>query len=673
MLSLRISSTHLPLPKSFALGFNFITNVLNISEKIDPSFSLPITVPNTEEVSELFGYGHEATSDFDLSQTFEDCAVMLNGNDYWPGAIEIASGDDDEFRLNFRFASGYIPTVNEKQTLKELFEDVAINITGGTTRTYTLVWPTDPRLRYDMSVNAGSYYEIVLSEFDDMADYLTDLALQIDGRADVYSATFDTDTYVMTVVGVANATLVISASSTLDLGEGVTQVENVSPIPVTTAFNISFPDLGTIYQLPTMYIPNLFDGASYEYTGFVNLFSNGNYVYDKPDHPADAFTTIIPRIRTKWMLQYLFGLFNIEIEGTYLSHSEWSNRLEFVPRPIHKEVYDNEFEDTLDIEIPVAEFLPDISLSDWLLSLKAEACMSITFNSGEKIASLNLVKEVLNDSAYEDWTAYLVDFETTSQIKFNGLQLGYDLNADDLRVKDHARKRDTFGNVKTAVANMAALLAIDDDETNAIRFVISKNAYYRWMRITSLALENTWEFWSYNLDDYTEGNEGVKVKSAYTPLVNDLITYEGDWTSTMWLPHVDVTGYMPQLGLNNNSFPPRFDIYRGLQKDIEDVNYPMSSIGIHKADETAIAGATLCLSPAVHPANKTDLLFSEWILQQKDNKRFTATFNLPIGMLEKINPIRKIRVRDVNFLVESHSGEITRGGLNLVQSILIRT
>uniref|UniRef100_UPI004047D7A4 hypothetical protein n=1 Tax=Roseivirga sp. TaxID=1964215 RepID=UPI004047D7A4 len=655
MFSLRINKTQIPLSKDFALGFNFLTNVLNISESIDPSFTLPIEVVNNEVVSELIGYAQDPQSDFDLSQVFDDCAIMLDGNDYWKGAIDIATANEYNVKFNFRYASGYIPTVNQKLKLRELFEDVNLNFTSVKTTQVDSVTTNLATETYRLSIN-GTVYTGEVDEFGGpytYVDYLEDLALQVAGHADVQSAT--SDGVIVTILSVAGVVLEVTDPD----------LNSYQEYTVINAFSSS--NQGVQMELPTIYCPNYYDGLAPEFSGFINLWDGANYLFVIPSLAKNVTTTIVPCIRSAWMLEYLFGLFGITISGDYLDHPEWSNRIEIAPRGIEREVFLADTSAGLDIDIPVSEFLPDITLSEWLLSIKSEACMSITFPSRTQTASLNLLRTVLDDLLYEDWDQYLVSTSGTEQEKYNGLKIGYTLDNNDIRIKDFVKKRKTFGEVKEPVANLTALFAITTDAENAVRLVTSKNAYYKWTLILG---DSTfaWVFYSYNLDDYYELSETIDVRSVYCPVVDHLQMYDGDWNSTMLLPYMDVTGYFPQLGLNENSFAPRFSIYRGMQADIEANNYPMASINIYKADESVIVDSELIASPLSLASN----FFSSWIELQQNKKSVVAFFDLPMNKIESLDPLKKIRIKSTNFLVTEFSGDIERKGLNLVQAKLIR-
>jgi hypothetical protein len=675
MLSLRINTTQIPLSKDFALGFNFLMNVLNISESIDPSFTLPITVPNTEVVSQLIGYAQDPQSDFDLSQVFDDCAIMLDGNDFWLGAIEIGNANDDDVSFNFRFASGYIPTVNQKNKLRELFDDVNISIKGTSTNKYYITWNSTLPDSYSVDIGGTIYTEIVnQSSPDTPENYLIALVLKVQANASVTLVTFYPTTFQMEVVAVSPLLLAITAETTTeeDDGQGGTFENTVNrAITLVNDFAITSGDIGVKFELPTLYIPNLFGGAAPDYLGFANLHDGTKFYYKKPVKPSAMETSLIPCIKTSWMINYVFGLFGISVTGDYLNHSDLNNRIEFTPRGIEKEIFETDFSAGLDLQIPVSEFLPDITLSQWILSLKSEACMSITFDGVSQTASFNLLKNTLTATAYDDWTKYLVKFGNADQIKYNGVEIGYTMDNNDLRIKEHALKRDTFGVINDPVINLAALFAIVGDEPNAVRLVLSKNQF--WKRTLILGDSTyAWLFYSYNMDAYYEGNEEIKIRSAYCPLVDSLQTFEGEWTSEMWLPYVDVTGYFPQLALNDNNFAPRFSIYRGMQADIEESTYPMASIGIYKADETIIDDALYTASPAVHPNSMVPTFYSNWLDLQVNQKEFTAFFDLPHFVIQNLKPTMKIRVRDVNFLATVHSGEIERRGLSLVQTKLTR-
>jgi len=141
MIAVRIDSEYLALAKNFSFGYNFITNALNVANRNENSFALPISVPMDEHTAKVFGYSFDPSINFDLSQTWADCALVLFNNDFWQGAIELSNINDKQANIIFRFASGYIPTVNQKTKLRDFFLDKTINITGNTTSRLNCLLP----------------------------------------------------------------------------------------------------------------------------------------------------------------------------------------------------------------------------------------------------------------------------------------------------------------------------------------------------------------------------------------------------------------------------------------------------------------------------------------------------------------------------------------------------
>lgn len=653
------------MPKSFSLAYKFVSNILNVYKRNDNSFVLPVRIPMNEQTAIIFGYSFDPKISFDISQTFSDCALQLNGSDFWQGAVTISSISSIEINIIFRFASGYIPSVNLKNNLKDFFRERYLNITGNTTNYYAISWPdTDIKHEsYKVTINNSEFLEIT-SEQNTADYYLQQLALKIN-HPSVVGVTYDQITNNMVIQSAINTPLEVTANYV---------VQNTSTVLnriVTARSEFIFTSLegqGTVYELPPMYLPNLFDSKAINFTGFVNIHEV-NKLYSLPTYINDIETTLVPCIKSKWMIQQIFGDFGIDVIGDYLSDPETSQRLEFVPRSIDPEVFSTNFSSGLNIQISIAEFLPDISLSDWISSLKKESCMSITFDPVSKVASFNLVENVLNNKEYTDWSEYVVKLVKSTPTIYRGHRIGYTVDKEDQLVKQKVIDQKTYS-VAPSVSSISDLQALSTPQLEEIRYVSSKNSFYKYKAILNGSnVEIDWFFYAYNLDDHIDKEEETEIRSPYMPMVDADLNLDG---KSLRLPSSEVAGFMPQLDLTDNKFKPKFTIYRGLQPDGLGGYYRMASTNIYNGQENIIPNASKVFSPGVSEFSQFQQMFKSYIDVQSKNNVDHFLLDLPHHEIITLNQQRKIRINGVNYLILSLSGEIHESGLGTIQAEMQR-
>lgn len=663
MISIRINTETIPLPNDFSFAFSMATNILNIEDFTNPSFSLPITIPINEQSTKIFGFALDPDL-LDVSRIadpFDDCAIQWGGNDVWIGAVEVARKKSKTIEIHFRFASGYIPTVNKRTQLRDFFKTETIDIAGTTQNFYKIIWPLEKMDQYKIRINGTDYIENTgaINDEDWHIENLLSNILDIN----VVGYTYDIDTNTAIIQSANNTPLTITAEYT----QGIT----TTTVYVFESSKFVFTQLageGTIYELPPLYVPNLFNQQALNFNGFANTHEIG-VAYGIPKIVEEIETSIIPCIKTKWLLEKLFSSFGIELTGDYITDAEFSERLEFVPRPIEKEVMEADPTTGLNISIPVSEFLPDLKIGDWLQSIKTDACASITYNPTEKVASINILENTLSNISFEDWNPFLVEIGEGTQNPYKGLKIGYTPDDNDQETKAKNRKRNSF-TTAAAVDDLTALNAISLPGTDEIRFVKSLNAFYRWqLNFDGQSTTLGWSFYSHNLDDFTDTQEQKEIRSLYQPLVDTTQTING---RTMRMPFADVVGFFPQLDLTDTDYAPRFTIYRGEQTDLQANNYKMASIGIHKTDESPIAGAQKVFSPTEHPNAMDQKLYSEYKKILENGYLFTATFRLPLRAIQGFNPNQKIKVKNSLFLIKELNGELKQSGISLVSALLVR-
>lgn len=670
-MKLIISDSVIPLPQGFTIPFELVTGLLTM-DVIEPSHTLPIDLPATDLVKNFFGHPHEWQSSADLSTVYDN-ARLTAGPFTYLGAVEIIDAGPFLYKISFRFASGYLTSVVKGESLREQFTGELVRIPGTVTHTYAITWIPQINIVSISVVVDGFTFTEPVSVGNPLEDALDDLAVQLQLLSAIDSATWDAGTYIMTLESLEGVKPVITAYETVELPDGfggTYEDDEDMAIANTEQMSLTFTDLDEQYFLPTIYMPHFYDQpiGSTPYQHFVNMYEAGSYVYRKTSDPFDLPTTIVPCLSRKWLLETFLAKYGLSLAGTAMADDAISKAHEFVPRSIDTEMYATDTSGAFELQIPVPDLLPDISLSDWLKSFKIIHCLGFVFYPQNKSLFLYKLSSLLKSTAAGDVTARVINQKPASQQRYEGIRFGYTIPSDDQELKERQKRRETM-NIKGSVFNYAALaaktaLSLPDD----VYFVQAENAFYR-LNVTQDPEVKTWLFHSHNFDDYLDAEETMEYRTVYCPIADVTALGQGQG---MMVPKPDVIGYSLPHGLDDKDFSPRFSIYRGLQPGSAATNYPMSSIGTHREDESDIPGATTAAVFSHHPKGLHLVSHAEWFELQKKKKTYPVVFYASQSMLKAIDPSKKYMINGAKFIVDKVSAEITDGEATLATFTLTK-
>lgn len=661
MYGLRIGKEIISLPKKTAVPYELNSGLFQM-EKLDPSFTHPITLPNTAQVSRIFDFPHVIGVSNDIAQTYDNAALTIDGNDYWKGIVEIIDATKKEVKLTFRFGSGYLATQGKDKTLASLFPDdtVAITIESDS---YLYV-------NYNIAAHNGFYFEHLAETIFVAADpvpagVMTTLRDAIIAK---WPAVFEIWTGPSMYGGsswlrlgkISAITIAPLAYSRLheDGGEGGAvhtwpyEFEETPEILQGTSGVLTSADLDVKFCLPTMYIPNLYNGENEAYRGFVNLYVNGEYQVQKIQNLTSYETTLIPCLLDKWLLPEIIKRLGLTVTGDLLANAELMNRHLFVPRTIDKELQFESFDGTVNIEVPVVELLPYMTVRDYLRSSRIEQGLHYTFDHSQLSLDMGFSNNLLTTSNKKLLQGQVIEPHPVEPVKYRGLKMGFTLDQSDLIIKNFALPRENIQEDFADVADIATRDGIGAAIYGNIVFVTSKNAWYKKNGI----LAADWEVHAYNIDAYRDGDEKEKLISAFTPLLEFDIEEDGRFMRCPW---VEVVGYSPAFGLNDIDNVPRFGIYRGLQQDSEGANYPMSSLHNYTYGEVQIVGANYSYCWAKSTGNLLDSFLPNYKKFVSKTKAYGLQILMDKEELRLLDTRQKFNQDSVDYLVAHVDGALT--------------
>lgn len=658
---LKVENTKLPLPQGYSVLLQIVTNVLNL-EVTKPNYTYPIHFPVNDVTAKFFGYPEEFKTNADLSKIYDNVSLGHGGIDYFKGALQLLKAGKYGYDCTFRFATGYVTTLVKNVKLKEFFDTDTIRIEQSSYGIYEIDWSSAiVHDRYEVSLNG---FVVVQNYSLSVDDSLTDLAGTINALTEVNSCTYNAVSGVMTLTTLPGYAPTVTAEGT-DLGEDPTPY-TVSQIDRALT---RMHGLGEKFFLPTMYIPNLFDGLCPNYSGFVNLYStsNGNrpylgtdyYDYQRHEDPFQVSDTLIPCISRKWLIQRFATKLGMRWEGDWFDDINLSQTHEFVAAPIDAFIYSQAPADTIDFEVPLWNWLPDITIGEWLKSFKVIGCASITSDFDSRKLSVNLIKNIMTSDPVMDLTPYLIERSDIRQEEFNGLKIGYGNANEDLRLETTFEKVDdmNYRGKKPLYVNLGdAILA--GAQPGDTWFVNQRNLFYK------LESPGAWVEASENFDDYNETERKEEIRTIYVPLADTIQTVDGE---TIRVPFADVVGWSIPHGLKERDFTPRISIYRGIQESVQGNDYPMSSNIPHTANEAYVPG-WVSLSPDYHDQSMIKEYYQPYLNWKANEKRCEILLKLSNSLVRKMKPNASYWLGGVKVLVEEMAADITDGDYSDVQA-----
>lgn len=675
MLGLRLNETKLDLQPDFAISFEWINHIFELNETA-PSFTYPITLPATATNKKAFNYPAVPASDVNLDTVYDNAAITFQGNDFFKGLIEVITANQQQIKISFRFGQGFLTTKFADKKLADMFQGQTIDMTLTGTNKIMLDYTAANGVANGFYITIATVTVGAAAEVEGITPTIELAAQAAVAQWPSYFTGYESngEQLFLTTTATPPLSSEVQGEARFYFWPGPdpapANIEDWNFDPYTAAVSnvastvISSADLGTKYVLPTMKIPGLYDDKNENWTGWVNYHQFGAYQLVPPANalPANHLPyTFIPCLLNKWVLETLMTDLGLSVGGAFLQDAELSRRFFFVARPIDQEIKDQSFTTPFNIQVPVSDLLPEMTVGQFINSLKKEFGLVTYFNPFTNQVNFEFIKDLFQSAEFDNWTDK-AGLLTVNQNKYQGLTIGYVNTADDTEIKDKVVQSDTFVLKGPPVNTIADLSGISSPAEPDVYLVRSVNAFYKYNG-------SSWQFFAHNLDSYRDEEEVLPIISDFTPLVDET-TEEG--FRKLRTPIADTVGHVPFFDLVRFKQQPRFSVYRNMQADNNGNTYPMASITRYKQDETLISGENYDFTPQ-HNAASTVLTFhSELQDFWKNSKVIETTVRLKISEINRLDLTKKKRINGVDYFIKQISGQLNAAGVSVLNVALYR-
>lgn len=374
--------------------------------------------------------------------------------------------------------------------------------------------------------------------------------------------------------------------------------------------------------------------------------------------PPPSENTIVPFPYVVYLLKQIFTEHGYRGKGSFLDDDEIKTLVQYNTFALDDALFSTGFHNYYKREINLQNHVPDVLITDWLVGLKNIFCLGFFFNNQEKTCEIIPLKEVINSTDYIDWSDKAVRVYNYEDVSAEGVQLKHEHDsADDLTdTRINPIEKNT---VKTAVDTFADLPS-SGNSSNDIRLVKSLNQYYIWN--AGLA---AWKYFSENFFNYKIGEGKKEISSIFSPAgfiykgedtyatyFNGLYPSDPLFPLRDWMvPQAKQKGNSPMFDLYvNNPYTPRLLFYRGFRNDGNGEPYPLGSYHNYDYDENRIGNYSLSW-------DGDDGLYNVWWKDYLNVISGSRTITIPVRLnlndLLNLDFKKKIRIRDVNYLIKS--------------------
>lgn len=335
-----------------------------------------------------------------------------------------------------------------------------------------------------------------------------------------------------------------------------------------------------------MYFDNLYTDELYLWNHVANYWNGTTFTTQDGDYGVP----VIPLPYFKHVCSEIYKNMGYTITGDFFKDPELSELVFFSAKPadnIQPVTIQATYLDPIDIRkvnvyadiIPIAEQLPDMTVSQMINMHRNTLGVYYIFNNEEKYIRIGFLKNVLKKSGYIDWNSKTIYKETVKPLEQTGVTLKYNNDPNDNALKTQIPSIDGYP-VKATVATFEDLPTSNNHE-NDLRLVLEDNSYYRASFVLEMdAYVWQWSFYSVNLYDYVYEGGSLSIESGNS--LHMMIIQ-----SKIPMPYFDQKATSVPYNQPALSFTSRLMLYRGMKTHTEGLDTPVTSPTItREADST---------------------------------------------------------------------------------------
>lgn len=249
--------------------------------------------------------------------------------------------------------------------------------------------------------------------------------------------------------------------------------------------------------------------------------------------------------------------------------------------------------DTFDLK----DNLPEMLISDFIISLQNTFNVVLLFD-GDNNVKIKFKEDIIKQPAISDISENIInEGELIINEKPDGFKFSWELdNEDDITDFPYFQPiDDVLDKLGEPLALNADVDSITDPQEYEIRYVIESDWYLIYAPDPSVeeSYYFTWQVFSYvGVQNYFIDNYQEEIKSKFSTLFQDL-DYSYNPGQNVKLPFSNQPGNN-DIREDYAAFSPRFLLYRGLQKDSNNDDYPMGGcLDVNDYDGVKIPEANL--------------------------------------------------------------------------------
>lgn len=241
-------------------------------------------------------------------------------------------------------------------------------------------------------------------------------------------------------------------------------------------------------------------------------------------------------------------------------------------------------------KINIAEHVEGLSCIDLMMSVKAMFGALYKFDARLKRCEITNLKSVLARKDYDNWTAKAAPATEIIPNDYDGITFSFTMDGGDAELSN-AKPDITKLTLCEAVDTLADLPAAGNNYGD-LRLVIDCNFWHVWVD-KLFPTADAWVGLGEFMNDLKVGNGSMSITSRISPasiFKDQYITVDGSHTGTM--PNTMPVAAQPgsEIAINYfNEVVPKLLFYRGIQKDGNNVDYPMASMDVYNYAGTKIA------------------------------------------------------------------------------------
>ena len=429
----------------------------------------------------------------------------------------------------------------------------------------------------------------------------------------------------------------------------------------------------THFQFPEIFNDKFYDGAEIEnpeFENYLNKYDSDNSLffrntYNYTSEISENRNTLVPQPYLYHVLYKLIIGLGHQIIGDFIRDPRLIKILIYNNFPLDEFNHVDQGLNTFKNKSNLNKLLPDISVSEFINTIKDFFALGLFFDSETKKVLCLYKKTIINSTSYFDLDPYVNDEAESKFNQDNGYKLEYDFgDYDRAKLVEVDVRSDEIIEVDTYYD-----LFPHSGENDKVFYVRSIGSYY--VSFDDPLFLLAWTRTSDKFYPVIKGEGASKFKFKLAPLLNT----RGREAFEGVVPVINKEGSSDAFinGRNNPGF--KLMIWHGLQPDINDNIYPFASSLNIDSKGNKIADFTLQLDGEEGIFN---LYHKDWVEFISDSEPIRVISNLPIEAYFRLldvfsakeNAPRKVRYRGINFIPEKISAMHKMHG-NLVQTEII--